>query len=105
MTNSIQLPDAPKESPYPQAGAVWGWRDLPDGRTAWVFPMLFTARLGVGLPHALVLDDFWCYDDPAAAVAAMHAWDGEGEPDGWHRHPPSGRRRPNGDRTQEHIAP
>jgi hypothetical protein len=35
----------------------------------------------------------WCYHDRASAQTALDAWDGEGEPNGWHRHLPSGRRR------------
>ena len=37
--------------------------------------------------------DRWCYHTETAAIAALEAWNGiEGEPTGWHRHPPSGRR-------------
>jgi len=35
----------------------------------------------------------------------MEAWDGEGEPTGWMRHPASGRRRPGGDETKEYVNP
>jgi hypothetical protein len=39
--------------------------------------------------------DRWCYHTPLAAVAAASVWDGSDgtEPEGWHRHPRSGRRR------------
>jgi hypothetical protein len=39
------------------------------------------------------------------AVAALENWDypNQSEPDGWMRHPDSGRRRPNGDPTKEYI--
>jgi hypothetical protein len=36
--------------------------------------------------------DRWCYHSYAAAKAALDAWDGHGEPTGWHRHPRTGRR-------------
>jgi hypothetical protein len=36
--------------------------------------------------------DRWCYKTDALAQAALDAWDGVGEPTGWHRHPLSGRR-------------
>jgi len=41
------------------------------------------------------------------AVAAAQAWDIalQPEPDGWMRHPISGRRRPGGDATQEYVYP
>jgi hypothetical protein len=48
-------------------------------------------------------EDRWCYADYEKAKAAYDAWDGNGEPGGWHRHPGSGRRRPNGDASQEFI--
>jgi hypothetical protein len=34
----------------------------------------------------------------------MEAWDGDGEPDGWSRHPPTGRRRPGGDPDKEYVS-
>ncbi len=34
----------------------------------------------------------WCYCDYAKARNALDAWDGIGEPVGWHRHPATGRR-------------
>jgi hypothetical protein len=42
---------------------------------------------------------------PPAAVAALIAWDGKGEPEGWFRHPMSGRRRPDGDASREYTHP
>jgi hypothetical protein len=36
----------------------------------------------------------------------MHAWnpDEQKEPEGWMRNPPTGRRRPNGNASQEYIS-
>ena len=34
---------------------------------------------------------------------AALGWDGNGEPEGWYRHVPSGRRRPGGDPAKEHT--
>lgn len=45
------------------------------------------------------------YPAHAVARAALDRWDGRGEPQGWHRHPASGRRRPDGDPAQEHVNP
>lgn len=62
--------------------------------------------------HAIILgnigdiygfSDRWCYYTHKDAQNSLDAWDGIGEPDGWHRHPDSGRRRPDGDRSQEYI--
>jgi hypothetical protein len=48
--------------------------------------------------------DRWCYETKDAALRAFYEWDGAGEPNYWHRHPTTGRRRPNGDKAQEYVA-
>lgn len=50
-------------------------------------------------------DDRWCYDTGENAIAAAVAWIATGapEPQGWHRHHRTGRRRPDGDATREYI--
>lgn len=62
-----------------------------DGRIIGIMPLLFT--------HAIVSDldmygyaDRWCYHSYTDAKKALDAWDGTGEPAGWHRHPDTGRR-------------
>lgn len=68
-------------------------RLMPDGRWAAVYPLLFTAAVIVGrVGDKVGFDDRWCYHDAAAACLALAAWDGCGEPQGWHRHPATGRR-------------
>ncbi len=51
-------------------------------------------------------DDGWCYASLSGAIAAMLQWDlaVAAEPDGWFRHPFTGRRRPNGDAAQEYVS-
>lgn len=70
-------------------------RLLSDGRQLWLYPMLFTDRLAIGRAGADSYDDFWCYDDPAAAIRAYLNWDpldpATPEPEGWSKHKPSGR--------------
>ena len=88
-------------------------RALPDERLLAVQPLLFgQARLCVGRPAMMALDapwggwdDQWEYPTVLAAVAAMSQWEpGEAEePSNWTRHPPSGRRRKEGDPAQEEI--
>ncbi len=65
-------------------------------RIAFIMPLMFThaiivARIGDEYSY----DDRWCYHAYASAKAALDAWDGVGEPIGWHRHPATGRRREN----------
>lgn len=80
---------------------------LDTRREAFVHSLTFgRARLSVGPPGDLDLLDDWLYDTPEAAVAALDAWAacaGAGEPDGWMRHPRSGRRRPGGDPALEYV--
>lgn len=40
-----------------------------------------------------------------AALRALHCWDGSGDPEGWYRHKPSNRRRPDGDPSREEVRP
>lgn len=57
---------------------------------------LFTWALSIGqIGDKVTILDTWCYPDHAAALAALERWDPHagGEPEGWHRHPRSGRRR------------
>lgn len=52
--------------------------------------------------------DRWCYADFPLVQEKFLEWKArgfEGEPDGWHRHPSSGRRRIGGDPNRETIAP
>lgn len=87
-------------------GAIY-WRELPDGYEVCVYPMTFgKARLCFSEQHSQCIIDAYCYPTPAAAIAAGEVWTGEGDaPDGWHRHPTSGRRREGGDPSKEHVAP
>lgn len=51
--------------------------------------------------------DRWCFATRGLALDAIEAWPVEGwekhEPAGWHRHPNTGRRRPDGDPSAEYI--
>lgn len=58
---------------------------------------LFTTAIVVGkMGDRTTVWDRWCYHSREDAQKALDKWDGNGEPDGWHRHPYSGRRRQNG---------
>lgn len=79
-----------------------------EDRSIFVMPFMFT--------HAIVwfdrrrgdmswYNDRWCYHTYAAATTAAENWSGEAgtEPEGWHRHPTTGRRREDGDPATETI--
>lgn len=77
---------------------------LPGDRIADVNPILGDqAQLCVGPADTQVYDDVYTYRTFKAAITAVLAWDGTGEPDGWHRHQPSNRRRPGGDPSKEYV--
>lgn len=73
-----------------------GYREvvlLDGGRWAGLSPFLYTTAIVVGrLGDTDGFDDRWCYHTSEAAQAALAAWDGIGEPHGWHRQPGTGRR-------------
>lgn len=94
------------------AGMSWdelaeGWpvKDAPDGRRVWVVQFAFTAAVIIGHPDSWEYDDRWCYATAALAVTYARAWQAEPgtEPTGWHRHPATGRRRPDGDPRREYL--
>jgi hypothetical protein len=84
-------------------------KTLADARIAYVIPILFGqayVTAAAAQSDALGLyDEVYTYGSVEAAVAALAAWDGQGgtEPQGWHRHQPSGRRREGGDPAREEV--
>ena len=73
-----------------------------NGRDACIANFIFT--------HAILADltewghgERWCYHSVWDAMEALAAWDGYGEPHGWHRHPETGRRREGGDPATEEV--
>lgn len=78
---------------------------LPGGWYGAVRPLLFHWTLIKGqVGDRASYDDRWCYATQHLAEAALVAWSGEGDPDGWHRHPSTGRRREGGDPGRETLA-
>jgi hypothetical protein len=86
------------------------YKDLADGTYVLAKPLLFhwTVIRGVVGDRAAYFDR-WCFANQGLAQAAVDAFppnppDGF-EPAGWHRHPPTGRRRTDGDPGRETIDP
>jgi len=70
-----------------------------------VMPMTFgKGRICSGM-NEMGYEDCWCYESVGQAVTAMNAWDPakDKEPQGWMRHPYSGRRREGGDPANEVV--
>ena len=72
-----------------------------------VMPLLFTGALIIGsTDNRRTYLDRWCYHSVEEAIAAGDAWSGDWpktEPEGWHRHPATGRRREHGDPSKEEV--
>ena len=70
-------------------------RNIGGGRWAGLLKFLFTHAIIVGQNNDWGnYEQRWCYHDKASALAAFEAvkdWNNS-EPEGWHRHLPSGRR-------------
>jgi hypothetical protein len=79
-------------------------KSLGNGLYVGIKPLLFHWTMIVGeIGDRTTYADRWCYVNRSKAEAAIAAWDGFGEPQGWHRHPSTGRRRPDGDPEREYI--
>lgn len=69
-------------------------RPLGGGRYATIARFTFTCAIITGrIGDMTGYENRWCYHDQRSAQAALDAWDGTGEPAGWHKHPATGRRR------------
>lgn len=67
---------------------------LSDGRIAALVTFMFTTAIITMTKqgYRVGYEDRWCFHTEAGARKALDAWDGTGEPQGWHRHPATGRR-------------
>ena len=69
------------------------FRPLAGDCYAAIVPLLFTHAIIIGrIGDDVGYDDRWCYLGYEQAKAALDAWNGTGEPGGWHRHPATGKR-------------
>lgn len=83
------------------------FRETGNGRYVACLPRIYTTAIITGdLADAYGFDEHWCFEDKDRAIGAATAWDPskDPEPEGWIRHPRSGRRRPAGDKSKEHVA-
>jgi hypothetical protein len=97
---------APTESADPANPGAILFREVGDGRGIWVYPMIYTFSLAIGPLGSPCYDNYWCYRDLLSVMKAYSEWDvtEEPEPQGWVRHPKTGRRRfPSGDPATEEV--
>lgn len=93
---------------FMQEGGYLCAQEIEGDRYVAVMPLLFTSAIIIGRMRDYMIgyDDRWCYHNEADAICALALWAErgyEGEPEGWHRHPASGRRREDGDPAKETI--
>lgn len=81
------------------------WRLMPSGILIAVGPMTFqNGRLFMDV-NSTGYEDCYCFDSLELAEQSMKQYDEDSgvEPQGWKRHPFSGRRRKNGDPSTEYM--
>jgi len=81
------------------------FRVLNDGRVATIQVMHLCLVAIVVDIHGYGHSDAFYYTSREQATRALEQWDGTGEPQGWVRHPQSGRRRDDGDPSKEYLRP
>jgi len=77
------------------ADALSNYRDhrqLPDGRYIGTLRLLYHWTIHVDIDPTGYADRY-CFENYELAKRAFDEWNGEGDPDFWHRHPGTGRRR------------
>ena len=67
-------------------------KTLPDGRRCGVVRLIYHFTMHVDI-NEIGYEDRYCYRTLDGALRALADWDGEGDPEGWHRNPKTGRRR------------
>lgn len=80
-------------------------KELSDGRIACILPLIYTGAIVITTRenYQTSIEERYCYHSVKEVTQALAAWNGTGEPEGWHRHIPSGRRRNGADPMQEYI--
>jgi hypothetical protein len=81
---------------------------FPDGFYVMAYPLMFHWTVILGhLDDAVGYEDRWCFASRKLALDAVANWPTSGydahEPVGWHRHPSTGRRRPDGEAEKEYV--
>lgn len=94
MTNTDDTPHASFRRYLADQCGYLDVRVLDEHRYAAIMPFMFTHAIIVGrLGNLNTYDDRWCYHGYQVAKAALDTWDGRGEPENWHRHSATGRRK------------
>lgn len=87
------------EEAHALCGVPWGeapaypvlWHDPREG-VCGLHRLMFHSTVHVGI-DAVGYRTRYCFATPDLAMRAFDEWNGEGDPDYWHKHPDSGRMR------------
>lgn len=103
--------------PTPASTEYAEWLKTPDGGNCThikildggfyiaIKPLLFHWTLILGpIGDKECYLDHYCYGDQGRALLGLIQWNGKGDPNGWHRHAKTGRRRPEGNKDYEYVA-
>jgi len=94
-------------NPIPVVSEWASSKRLEDGRRLFVYPLTFgKGRLCLSDYDGYEIMDEWHYERHDEALHAMEMWvpsEEDGEPEGWFRHPGTGRRRMHGDPMREYT--
>jgi len=77
---------------------------LPDGRLCGLLRLLHHWTVHLDLDYVGYADRY-CFMTPELAIEAMSLWDGRGDPINWHKHPSTGRVRPDRTAASEYVEP
>jgi hypothetical protein len=80
------------ELPDEVASSYVDLKKLADGRYIGTLRLLFHWTIHIDI-DGIGYADRYCFATYELAKLAFDKWSGEGDPEGWHRHPKSGRRR------------
>ena len=94
----------PGDLPEGVAKAYRQFWTLPDGRLCGLLRLLFHWTVHVDI-DPVGYRDRYCFMTPELAIEAMDQWDGTGDPINWHKHPSTGRLRPDRTAASEIIEP
>lgn len=88
----------------PLVGGLVFWRDAGDRFLGVMALGSGKGRLGIRVSDTEPFEDVWEFPSVARAILAAEIWDPARtpEPEGWHRHPRSGRYRTDGDPGREY---
>jgi hypothetical protein len=92
----------PEDLPLAVRGAYSQFWILPDGRLCGLVRLLYHWTVHVDI-DPIGYSDRYCFMTAELAIDGMNGWDGCGDPINWHKHPKTGRIRPDRTAASEYL--